>query len=197
MHYGEAYANYQHNRGWLRKFVRGFYLNAAAKQLVGRTLDMGCGLGDLLAILPQGSLGLEYNKIAVERCTANGLAAEWYDSFGDDWCLSSIGKEARFESMVISHVLEHLDKPAETLRKLLASAARLGLRRVLVIVPGAAGFKSDKTHRTFVDRKLLADPMLVDGLPFSLSRHRYFPFNCRILGNWITHHELHVLYERT
>ncbi|HCH0556635.1 methionine biosynthesis protein MetW [Pseudoxanthomonas winnipegensis] len=195
MDYDDSYVDYQNNRSRVRKAVRSLYLRAAAGQLVGPTLDIGCGLGDLLRLLPHGSAGLEYNKAAVERCNENGLPVSYYDGFKDDWRLGMFSERARFGSMVISHVLEHLDAPAEILRKLLVSAARLEIRRVLVIVPGKAGFNSDETHRTFVDLELLSHPEITRGLPFTLRNSRYFPFNFRRLGDWFTHHELQALYE--
>ena len=149
------YTEYQLRRSWLRRQVRRAYLASAARRLRGPTLDFGCGVGELLARLPSGSLGVEYNPATVSFCRAQGLDVVAYDGFADDWALSTLPAQRRFTSMVISHVLEHLEQPADVLARLLTAAARLGVERVLVIVPGAAGYRIDATHVTFVDLPML------------------------------------------
>lgn len=191
-----SYTEYQINRSALRRLVRKAYLHSARRRLRGPTLDFGCGVGELLATLPPGSQGLEYNRATVEHCRRNGLDVDWYDGFSDDWQLSAIDGDRRFESMVVSHVLEHLDQPMVVLRRLLSSAARFGIQRVLVVVPGRAGFRIDATHRTFVDRAMLSRPDVVEGTGFRVRSSRYFPGNVRAVGDWFPHHELQVLLLR-
>ena len=122
------YTEYQLRRSWLRRQVRRAYLASAARKLRGPTLDFGCGVGELLARLPSGSLGVEYNPATVSFCRAQGLDVVAYDGFLDDWALSTLPAQRRFTSMVISHVLEHLEQPANVLARLLTAAARLGIR---------------------------------------------------------------------
>lgn len=192
--FDQHYTDYQVNRSLVRKWVRRAYLLSAARQLSGPTLDFGCGIGELLEKLPAGSSGLEYNLATVEHCRRKGLEVEGYDGFADNWRLSVLAPGRRYESMVISHVLEHLDKPALVLQHLLSASKDLGVRRVLVIVPGRAGFRIDATHRTFVDRGLLSTPGIVEGTGFALQRVRHFPGDLRAIGDWFPHHELQVLY---
>ncbi len=157
--YDECYTKYQANRSVFRKAVRRLYLSSAARKLQGPTLDFGCGIGELLSRLPAGSLGLEYNQDTVEYCRTGGLNVEWYDGFEDGWTLSCMKQDARFASMVLSHVLEHFDRPAEILRLLLEAASGLGVERVLIIVPGPAGYRSDATHRTYIDKDFLRNAL--------------------------------------
>lgn len=193
MEYGSDYTDYQRGRGRLRSLIRGAYLRSAAALVSGPTLDLGCGVGDLLKILPPGSRGLEYNKASVKYCGEIGLPVDWYDGFADDWRFSSM--ECRFESMVISHVLEHLHAPGEMLGKVLRSVRSLGISKVLVIVPGQAGFRSDPTHLTFVDFELIAGAIAGSASGFSIRRARYFPFGPASVGHWLVHHELQILCE--
>lgn len=192
--FDSEYTRYQLNRSALRKFVRRIYLRRACTQLRGRTLDFGCGVGELLSNLAPGSKGLEYNKATVEFCRNKGLDVEFYDGTSDDWALSVLGKEHGLSSMVVSHVLEHLDSPALILGKLMEAAKRIGVRRVLVIVPGKAGFRSDPTHRTFVD-----EPMLRSAIPegWKVLSIFHFPFNFARAGDVFLYNELHVLAELT
>ena len=192
--YGADYFRYQLERGKLRRFVRRAYLRSACSKVRGPTLDFGCGAGDLLSRLPAGSVGLEYNHAAVEYCRSLGLDVYAYDGFSDEWSLGTLGDTVRFESMVVSHVLEHLPNPMTVLRRLLMSAAKFGVRRVLVIVPGRAGFDSDRTHLTFVDLDMLVATQMLDGTGFEVRASSYFPGNYRLLGDWLSHHELQVEY---
>lgn len=194
--FDQDYTDYQANRSLLRKWVRRAYLRSAASQVSGPTLDFGCGVGELLERLPPGSRGLEYNQATVEFCRRKGLPVDAYDGFADDWDLSALAPRSRFDSMVVSHVLEHLEEPAQVLRRLLLASQRLGVRRVLAIVPGRAGFRIDATHRTFVDRDLLTQAAIVRDTGFSVQRARYFPGDLRRIGDWFPHHELQVLYTR-
>lgn len=194
--YGEGYTRYQAERGRLRRLVRRLYLKRAASFLKGPTVDFGCGVGELLARLPSGSIGLEYNVATVAHCQRKGLDVRLYDGFKDDWGLSEISPEAGFCSMAVSHVLEHLDRPDEILGKLLDAADRVGIQRVLVIVPGPAGYRSDPTHRTFVDADYLAEALSKRAT--WVARHRgYFPLNCKWLGNFFPYHEYQLVLERT
>lgn len=187
--FDDSYTRYQSERSALRKFVRKLYLRRAASQLRGKTLDFGCGVGELLAWLPAGSQGLEYNRATVEHCRARGLDVRFYDGSADDWSLSLLDASDGFRSMVISHVLEHLDEPTDVLRRLLAAAERLGVRDVLIIVPGRAGFRIDPTHRVFVDEAMLRSA--VDA-PWSIQRAFCFPFPWERVGDVFVYNELHV-----
>lgn len=193
--YGIEYTQYQAGRSRLRKLVRKLYLRKAASQISGPTLDFGCGIGELLSILPPGSAGLEYNRETVAYCQSRGLDVNWYDGFSDDWALSAVPAERTFESMTISHVLEHLDAPVEVLRSLMGSAERLGIRQLLIIVPGPAGYRSDATHRTFVDLPMLR-AAIAPMSHWQLINAALFPLNVAALGNVFPHHELQVLLER-
>ncbi|MEZ0469287.1 methionine biosynthesis protein MetW [Luteimonas salinilitoris] len=194
--FDDGYTRYQTGRSPLRKLIRGFYLRSARSLLRGATVDFGCGVGELLKTLPAGSRGLEYNQATVKHCRGRGLEVDWYDGEQDDWQLSILS-EFSFQSMVISHVLEHLEAPVKILNSLLSASARLGIERVLIVVPGRAGFRIDATHRIFVDRAMLAKQEVVDGTGYSLRMTRYFPGNSRKIGDWFPHHELQALYLRS
>lgn len=190
--YGDAYTAYQANRSVLRKFIRHFFLNSAKKVLSGSTLDFGCGVGELLTRLPKGSAGLEYNRASVDFCKKKGMNVEWYDGYADGWRLGALPKGSLFQSMVISHVLEHLEDPLDVLRALLRSAERIGVRRFLIIVPGRVGYDSDDTHRTYVDWAMLKS-FLGTEQRWAVARRSYFPINREKIGNWFRYQELQVL----
>lgn len=190
--FDSQYTQYQIKRSSLRKAIRVLYLRRAAAELCGPTLDFGCGVGELLERLPQGSKGVEYNRASVEHCRHKGLPVEWYDGYADDWSLGALPPEWQFRSMVISHVLEHLDEPMSVLRALLKAAEGRGVQRTLVVVPGKAGFRIDATHRTFVDLEMLLAGD-VEAIGWCVVSSRYFPGDWRGLGDHFPHHELQVV----
>lgn len=194
--YGEGYTRYQLDRSWLRRFVRRIYLRSAATQLAGPTVDLGCGIGELLSRLPGGSIGLDVNPVSVEHCRRRGLDARLYDGEADDWSLRLLEGRRELRSLVVSHVLEHLDAPMRKLSRLLAACPGLGISRVLVIVPGKRGFSSDATHRTFIDAAMLSDPAVTRGTGFALHGVRHFPIDVSAVGKVFTHLELQAVFER-
>lgn len=193
--YNSEYTNYQTNRNRFRRWVRQAYIRKASSLVNGPTLDFGCGIGELLTRLPSGSMGLEYNKTTVSYCDAQGLDVVFYNGFEDDWCLSSVPKGRKFESMVISHVLEHLEEPEKILPKLLVTLKSFGVGTVLVIIPGKAGFKSDSTHRKFVDINMLKE-VVSRVSDWNIKSMEYYPFNIEQIGNFFIYNELQVVLER-
>lgn len=192
--YDETYTRYQLDRSGLRKRVRQFYLDSAASKLRGCTVDFGCGVGELLERLPAGSVGLEINPASVEHCRAKGLDARVYDADCDDWSLGVLDPKQDLRSLVVSHVLEHLQQPMDKLNRLLRACDRVGITRALVIVPGRRGYASDDTHRTFVDLPMLSHSDTLAGTGFEVVDSQYFPGNLRTLGDVFPHHELQVSY---
>jgi len=103
--------------GWLFRAV--YRLDARRiRRLIGRhgrILDVGCGDGDALRqIRPYGSwelCGVEFNRGAVEKARAAGLTVEEGD-------LSSCGFASRSINLIrMGHVIEHVPRPMETLRR--------------------------------------------------------------------------------
>lgn len=196
--FDESYTEYlkaRDGRSGLRRRVRGFYLAHQAGQVEGPTIDFGCGLGPLLARLPAGSLGLDINASSVEHCRAQGLAAEVYDPEVDRYELRELAP-GRFRSLIAAHVFEHLEEPTAALRRILEAATRLGLGRVVIVVPGERGFRVDRTHRTFLTERELAAPAVWEGTGFRVRGSHRFPFDWRSIDRWFTYQELHVIFDR-
>jgi SAM-dependent methyltransferase len=193
--YGDEYTAYQLNRSPLRHWVRRHYLQAAAKLAKNATLDFGCGIGELLARLPAGSMGIEYNPVSVDHCRQRGLDVRWYDGFSDDFSLKSLDLPSNIETLLLSHVLEHFDDPVHLVNRLVAALAP-ALRRIVLIVPGEAGFRIDPTHRTYVDIDMVL--ATVQTMPdWRVHSSRYFPLNHHRVGNLFPYNELQVVIDRT
>ena len=102
-----------------------------ANRLRGHTLDIGCGIGDMLDFRPD-TVGVDINARAVKFCRQRGLAAETMEI---DRLPFETGS---FDSVLMDNVLEHILEPAAILseiRRVLRPNARF-----LVGVPGRRGW---------------------------------------------------------
>jgi SAM-dependent methyltransferase len=179
----------------LRRFIKALYLRNILRDVRGSTIDFGCGAGQLLERLPPGSAGLEVNQYLIEELRKSGLTVCQARGELRDFELTDFAT-GRFRTLVIAHVLEHLSDPAVALRVLLAACRRLGIERVVVVVPGAKGYASDRTHKTFIDRIYLEThtPQISEG--FVRSSISYFPVPWGWVGRYFIFHEMKVIYDR-
>lgn len=196
--FDQRYADEQirRSRQPIRRLVKGFYLRNLLRDLNGPCIDFGCGAGQLLARLPTGSLGLEVNPYLIVALRAAGLQVNQAHADMSDFELEGLRGAGHFKSLVIAHVLEHLPDPAAALRILLRASGRLGIRRVVVVVPGAKGFASDATHKTFIDRAWVTAniPPSLEG--FNRKPVEYFPGDAEWLGRHYVFHEMKIIFDR-
>jgi len=73
--YGADYAEQQLSRSRhpLRRLIKGFYLRNLLSDVVGPTIDFGCGAGQILERLPEGSIGFEANNHLVSALNEKGM----------------------------------------------------------------------------------------------------------------------------
>ena len=140
------------------------------RQHLGRTLDLGCGIGRNLGVLPPGSVGVDHNAEAVALARSSGYDAYTVREFLD----GDLAVPAAFDGLLAAHVVEHMDR-AEALR-LLGDYLRFvrpgGL--VFLVCPQERGYASDPTHVWFArDTDLLE---LVEILGLEPQRSYSFPF---------------------
>jgi SAM-dependent methyltransferase len=195
--FDQSYAAEQlrRSRHPLRRLIKKFYLDRVLREVRGPTIDFGCGAGQLLARLPPGSVGLEINPHLVRALQDEGVNARLYDAMSDDFSLSSLEPNF-YQSLVISHVLEHFPDSASVMRKIWRACARLGVRTIVAVVPGAKGYASDHTHRTFVTEAYIAEHDLTQCEGFALRKAEYFPINFAAIGDYYVFHELKLVYTR-
>ena len=194
--YDATYAEWQlgRSRSLPRRLVKSLYLNNILRDVRGPTIDFGCGAGQLLARLPEGSIGLEVNPSLVEALTRRGLDVVHYDPEADQFRLAELRPNA-FKTFVMAHVLEHFEDAANSLKRLLGSCRRLGVERVIVVVPGARGYASDDTHRTFVNRAFLEEHGLLEFGGYAVTSLSFFPINMESLGRLFAYHELKIIFD--
>jgi hypothetical protein len=185
------YAENQIKRSFIRKFIRSFYFKNILRYVEGPAIDFGCGSGDFLSLLPKGSIGFEINDFLVNYCTAKGLEVYKYNPEEDDYNFYNVN-HGKFITFIMAHVLEHISEPFGTLRKIFSSCHRIGIKRIIIVVPGLKGFYSDKTHSYFIDLNFLKRFNGLEG--YNLKLVRYFPFNFWWAGRFFTHNELLALF---
>ena len=152
---------------------------------LGRTLEVGCGVGRNLVHLPPGSIGVDHNPHAIEVARRRGCTALLPEEL-----LASNSVAQPFDTLLCAHVLEHLDADgAQTLVLEHLRFLRPGAS-VLLITPQEAGFRSDPTHVAFLDFDALAKILARAGC--DVVRSYSFPFP-RIAGRIFPHNEFVVL----
>lgn len=193
--YSHDYFEYLNNRSTIRKTVRTVYLNDIRKYCIGKTIDFGCGIGELLKILPEGSAGFEVNKVVVEFCKKNNLPVNLYVPEEDNYNFRMI-EPGKYESFTMNHVLEHLKNSSEVIKKIFESCHRLGIKRIVFTVPGHKGYKSDATHETFINMNYLTKTGIGDDKYYQLRVNKYFPVNSEAFSRVFTHNELRLVFDK-
>ncbi|MCU1395090.1 MAG: Methyltransferase domain [Ilumatobacteraceae bacterium] len=170
--------------GALRKLIdpqRPYRWNLRRMQ-PGFVLDIGCGIGRNLAHLDGAGVGIDHNVDCIAACRADGLTAYVTDEFA----ASPDAVPGRFDSLLISHVLEHMtDDDAVALVHDYLPYLRPG-GRVIIITPQERGQASDETHVMFVDEPAVR--RLADRLHLQPTSIRSFPFP-RWMGRAFTYNE--------
>lgn len=149
---------------------------------LGRTLDVGCGIGRNLHNLGPGSVGVDHNAASIRSAREAGLTAYTTDEF---WS-TSVAAPGAFDSMLLAHVLEHVSyEVADSILRQYLPCVRPG-GKVVLITPQEAGYKSDSTHVRFVD----LDGMRrhADALDLTVDRAYSFPLP-RMFGRVFTYNE--------
>lgn len=191
--FDEKYTEYQLNRSILRKFIRKLYLRHAASLCLGKTIDFGCGVGEHLNFLEAGSIGLEVNESTVKHCRSLNLPVSLYIPGEDNYKLLNLPSDT-YDTILISHVLEHLEDPDLILKALLDSGERLGVKRVVIIVPQEKGFASDITHRTYIDKNYLNSKNILNYKSWRVLRSGTFPIPG--LGKLFIYNEFFIVLSR-
>lgn len=149
---------------------------------LGRTLDIGCGVGRNLAYLGTGGVGVDHNPTSVRACREQGLEAYTIE----DFFASRHARPGAFDSALAAHVLEHLAEPEayEVVGGYLPFLRAGG--RMVFITPQERGFASDETHVRFIGFDESRE--LARSLGLSVERQYSFPFP-RAAGRAFTYNE--------
>ncbi|WP_456845060.1 class I SAM-dependent methyltransferase [Cellulomonas sp. P5_C6] len=138
---------------------------------LGRTIDVGCGIGRNLKTLAPGSVGVDHNPYAIEVARRTGVAAYTDDEFFAD---PDLARPDSFDGMLVAHVIEHLTpQDARSILGMYLPLVHPG-GRIAFITPQERGYASDHTHITFTGFEELR--ALADDLGLITVRNASFPF---------------------
>lgn len=137
-------------------------------------LDVGCGIGRNLQNLSRigvSAVGVDHNEHSVAEANKRGFRAFTLEDFKKQYPDS----QAAFDSILISHVLEHMPEQdaLNVLEEYLPYLKPSG--RVVIITPQEAGYKTDPTHVNFVDLDVSQRMIEQAGLTFELGYSFPFP----------------------
>ena len=164
-------------------YRRWFLYPRLCRHLHGDAVDIGCGVGDMLAFRPR-TVGADVNPKTVEYCRRRGLNAVLMapDSLPFD--------RHSFDSAILDNVLEHVADP----RRLLDDTHRVlkpdGV--VLVGVPGERGYAWDSDHKVFYDEPKLISTMENHGFSHHTSFH--VPFKSAALSAAVRQYCVYALF---
>jgi len=146
---GEAYARRLQSKQqvWWKKAlnVQAPYRWNLRRQRLGRTLDVGCGIGRNLETLDPGSVGVDHNEHSVAVAREAGVTALTVT----EWEQSPLRVPDSFDGILLAHVIEHMTEAdgLALLREYLPYLRPGG--RVFFVCPQERGYASDATHVRF------------------------------------------------
>jgi SAM-dependent methyltransferase len=147
----KQYFEYLKQRSWRAVLYRNLYLYPRiCFHIKGRTLDVGCGIGDMLQFRRE-TIGADVNPHLVEYCTKKGLDARLIQDGHLPFDTET------FESAILDNVLEHIDSPMGILGEIYRVLQSEG--RLIVGVPGEKGYQRDPDHKIFYDEVKLVETL--------------------------------------
>lgn len=152
---------------------------------LGKTLDVGCGIGRNLGNLSPESVGVDHNESAVQTARESGYNAVTVKEFQKN--KKSYPLES-FDSMLLAHVLEHLTTKDGT--KIIKEYLPYVRNKVVIICPQKKGFTTDETHINFLDHAAIENILQNCGL--IIEKSYSFPFHKK-MGDVFTYNETVVV----
>ena len=153
---------------------------------LGRTLDVGCGLGRNLAHLDGHGVGVDHNPDSIAVARQRGLEA--YPSA--EFLAGPLARPASFDSLLAAHVVEHMPEADAVglLQTYLPLVRPEG--KVVLITPQEKGYTTDATHVRFCGYDEVA--ALCEKVGLRLVRQYSFPFP-RFAGRMFPYNEFVTL----
>lgn len=152
---------------------------------LGKTLDVGCGIGRNLGNLSKESVGVDHNEYSIDVAKKAGYNAVTVEDFKKN--KRKYGNES-FDSMLLAHVLEHMSTADG--KRIIKEYLPYIKDKVVVICPQEKGFTTDETHVNFLNHKAIEDIMTSCGL--SVVKSYSFPFHKEV-GKVFTYNETVVV----
>jgi len=178
----KEYFDYLVKRSKLSFLLRKFLYKSIVKEFRGKALDVGCGLGELLELY-KNSYGVDSNPFVVEYCKSKKLKCFLGNAYKTPF------RNGMFNTVICSHLIEHLDKPSVAFKEFKRVLRKNGL--LIIIVPNKKGYQRDKTHVKYWNEKNLTG--ILKKFNFKIKKVIYFPFSAGFLRETTAINELRVV----
>lgn len=167
--------------------VQAPYRRNIQRLTLGKTLDVGCGIGRNLGYLSKESVGVDHNPHSIGVARERGLTAYTTDGFFDN---PDVAVKGEYDALLAAHLIEHM--PLDQSQEIISSYLPFlkdGARCVF-ICPQELGYKTDDTHVLFADFDVLK--MLCDRLGLRVEYQYSFPFP-RLAGKVFPYNEFVIV----
>jgi hypothetical protein len=160
------------------------------RQDLGKVLEIGAGLGRNQAFLDD-SVGVEHNPRSAQFCQGMGYRVLVPESFHSEF-KSFVGSNAVFDSILMSHVLEHIEyeNQVEVLKEYIPYLKSSG--KIFLVTPQESGYKSTNSHITWTDFNRMEMIINQVGGDFKVEKSFSFPLP-RCFGKVFKYNEFNVL----
>lgn len=157
---------------------------------LGKTLEIGCGIGRNLSALEKGSVGIDHNEHSIDIASKAGYTAYTTTKFKK----STFNKRGTYNSILLAHVIEHMS--VKTAKDILDEYSKYLTDggRIVVICPQEAGYKSDQTHETFFDFNKIQQ--LFSSVGYTVEKQYSFPLP-RFIGKFFKYNEFVVVAKKS
>ena len=158
-------------RNKLKQFLRiHFFINPIVHLFRGYVLDIGCGNGEYLEQYTGPHLGIDALESNIKICNSKGIEAIKSDA-------NLFIMEETFDTVLMSHVLEHLEKPEIVISNACHSVKKGG--HLIIILPCFEGFVSGLNeqvgHKQFVTEEYV-EPLLKEFNFRKVKSYKFPPF---------------------
>jgi len=164
-----------------------FFIIPMISEIRGHVLDVGCGAGIHLEGYSGRSLGIDASEENINICHRKKL-----NVIKRETCHLPV-KSNGFDTVFLSHILEHLEEPERALNEAYRIIKNSG--RIIVVAPCWQGFIAylDKEHKHFITEDFL-DQVLLDRLGCEKVKSYTFPsFTPPVLAKY---RELRAIYQK-
>jgi len=153
---------------------------------LGRTLEIGCGIGRNLEHLAGNGVGVDHNPVSIAAARRRGFQAFTVEDFH----ASEYARPGAFDSLLLAHVAEHVGEPEAVaiVQEYLGYLRTAG--NVVFICPQEKGYTTDETHVRFCGFPELR--RLAGLLGLMVEREYSFPLP-RLAGKVFPYNEFVVL----
>jgi SAM-dependent methyltransferase len=181
-----TYFQYLKNRSQAGLIYRKFWLYPRLNGcLIGKTLDIGCGIGDFLSYRDD-IVGVDINIKMVEWCRSQGQQVEKMKV--DELPF----KDGSYDSIIMDNVLEHIKNPEKILREAYRVLRSNGV--FLLGVPGSYGYTKDSDHKVFYSEERLIQTLEING--FAKQEIFSMPFNLKLLEKYLSQYCVYGVFLR-